>query len=80
MNGGGRRRCPAPPLSCILQKFMVWFNTNSLADTINTIAQKLVKVSKLVQRKLIPYRSMIGLDACRKVKYFGDISRQLLCI
>ena len=29
---------------------------------------------------LIPYGSMIGLGAFRKIKYFGDIPRQLLCI
>ena len=46
----------------------------------NTIALKMVKVSKLVQRKLIPHRSIIGLGAFRKIKYFGDIPRQLLCI
>ena len=46
----------------------------------NTIAQKLTKVLKLAQRKLIPHRSIIGLGAFRKIKYFGDISRQLLCI
>ena len=45
----------------------------------NTIALKMVKVSKLAQRKLIPHRSIIGL-AFRKIKYFGDIPRQLLCI
>ena len=33
------------------------------------------KVSKLVQGKLIPYRSIIGLGAFRKIKYFGDIPR-----
>ena len=49
-------------------------------QSINTIALKMVKVSKLVQRKLIPYRSIIGLEAFRKIKYFGDVSRQLLCI
>ena len=46
----------------------------------STIALKMVKVSKLVQRKLIPHRSIIGLRAFRKIKYFGDIPRQLLCI
>ena len=46
----------------------------------NTIALKMVKVSKLAQRKLIPHRSMIGLGAFRKVKYFGDTHRHLLCI
>ena len=30
-------------------------------QSINTIALKIVKVSKLVQRKLIPYRSIRGL-------------------
>ena len=40
----------------------------------------MVKVSKLAQRKLIPHRSMIGLGEFRKIKYFGDIPRQLLCI
>ena len=49
-------------------------------QVLNTIALKMVKVSKLAQRKLIPHRSIIGLGACRKVKYFGDIPRQLLCI
>ena len=41
----------------------------------NTIALKMVKVSKLAQRKLIPHRSIIGLGAFRKIKYFGDIPR-----
>ena len=45
----------------------------------DTIPLKLVKVSKLAQRKLIPHRSIIGLGAFRKIKYFGDIPRQLLC-
>ena len=45
----------------------------------NTIALKMVKSSKLAQRKLIPDRS-IGLGAFRTIKYFGDIPRQLLCI
>ena len=49
-------------------------------QSINTIALEMVKVSKLVQRKLIAYRSIIGLGAFRKIKYFGDIPRQLLCI
>ena len=31
------------------------------------------KVSKLVQRKLLSYRSNIGSEAFRKTKYFGDI-------
>ena len=43
----------------------------------NTIALKMVKVSKLAQRKLIPHRSIIGLGEFRKIKYFGDIPRQL---
>ena len=46
----------------------------------NTIALKTVKVSELAQRKLIPHRSIIDLEAFRKIKYFGDIPRQLLCI
>ena len=46
----------------------------------NTIALKMVKVSKLAQRKLIPHKSMIGLGEFQKIKYFGDIPRQLLCI
>ena len=46
----------------------------------NTIALKIVKVSKLAQRKLIPHRSIIVLGAFRKITYFGDIPRQLLCI
>ena len=37
-------------------------------QSINTIAPKMVKVSKLVQRKLIPYRSIIG---------FGGISKDI---
>ena len=41
---------------------------------------KLVKVSKLVQRKLIPYKSIIGSGAFRKIKQFGDIQRQLFCV
>ena len=46
----------------------------------NTIALKMIKVSKLAQRKLIPHSSIIVLGAFRKIKYFGDILRQLLCI
>ena len=46
----------------------------------NTIALKIIKVSKLAQRKLIPHRSIVGLGAFRKIKYFGDIPRQPLCI
>ena len=46
----------------------------------NTIVLKMVKVSKLAKWKLIPHRSIIGLGAFRKIKYFGDIPRQLLCI
>ena len=38
-------------------------------QSINAIALKMVKVSKLLQRKLIPYKSMIGLGAFRKIKY-----------
>ena len=45
-----------------------------------TIAPKMVKVSKLAQRMLIPHRSIIGLGAFRKIEYFEDIPRQLLCI
>ena len=48
-------------------------------QSVHTIALKMVKVSKLVQRKLIPYRSIIGFGAFRKIKYFGDIPRKLLC-
>ena len=40
----------------------------------------MVKVSELVQRKLIPYRSNIGSRAFRKIKYFGNIPRQLFCV
>ena len=46
----------------------------------STIALKMVKVSEVVQRKLIPYRSIIGSGAFRKIKYFGGIPRQLLCV
>ena len=46
----------------------------------NTVALKMVKVSKLAQRKLIPHRSIIGLGTFPKIKYFGDTPRQLLCI
>ena len=46
----------------------------------NTISLKMIKVSKLAQRKLIPHRSIVGLGAFRKIKYFGDIPRQLLFI
>ena len=49
-------------------------------QVLNIIALKMVKVSKLAQRKLIPRRSIIGLGAFRKIKYFGNIPRQLLCI
>ena len=49
-------------------------------QSINTIARKKVKVLKLVQRRLIPYSSIVGLGAFRKIKYFGDFPIQLLCI
>ena len=39
----------------------------------------MVKVSKLLQMKLISYKSIIGLGALRKITYFGDIPGQLLC-
>ena len=51
-----------------------------VVQVFNTFALKMVKVSKLAQRKLIPHRSIIGLGVFRKIKYFGDIPRQLLCI
>ena len=40
----------------------------------------MVKVSKLVQRKLIPYGSNIGSGEFRRNKYFGGIPRQLFCV
>ena len=46
----------------------------------STVALKMVKVSQLAHRKLIPHRSIIGLGAFRKIKYFGHIPGQLLCI
>ena len=59
-------------------------NVNELVWRISAsfqyIALKMAKVSKLAERKLIPHRSIIGLGALRKIKYFGDIPRQLLCI
>ena len=61
----------------ITVKFSSFYS--SPAD-INTITQKVVMVSKLVQRKMIPYRSIIGLGTFQKIKYSGDIPRQLLCI
>ena len=36
-------------------------------QSINTVALKMVKVSKLVQRKLIPYRSALQLGVFRKI-------------
>ena len=48
--------------------------------SINRIAEKMGKVSKLVVRKLIPYKSIIGSGTFQKIKYFGDIPRLLLCI
>ena len=49
-------------------------------QSINTIALRMVKVSKLVQRNLIPYRSIIESGAFRKIKYFGDSPRQLFYV
>ena len=52
-------------------------------QSISTIALKMVMVSKLVQRKLTPYRSNIGSRSFRKInkmKYFGDYPRQLFCV
>ena len=49
-------------------------------QSINTIALKIVKVSKWIQRKLIPYRSNIGSGAFRNIKYSGDIPKQLFCV
>ena len=42
--------------------------------------EKMMKVSKLVQRKLIPYRSNTGSGAFQKLKYFGDIPKELFCV
>ena len=36
-------------------------------QVLNTITLKMVKVSKLAQRKLIPHRSVIGLGAFRRL-------------
>ena len=36
-------------------------------QSINATALKMVKVSKLVQKKLIPYRSIIGTGAFRRL-------------
>ena len=58
----------------------IFLKYGGYVQVFNTIALKMVKVSKLVQRKLIPHRSIIGLGTFRKIKYFGDIPRQLLCI
>ena len=52
---------------------------SSPAD-VNTITQKMVEGSKLAQRKLISYRSIIGFGTFRKTKFSGDIPKQLLCI
>ena len=49
-------------------------------QSISIIALNMVKVPKLVQKKLIPYRSKIGSGAFRKIKYFEDIPRQLFCV
>ena len=49
-------------------------------QSISTIVRKLIRVSEFVQRKFIPYRSNIGSGAFRKIKYFGDISRQLFSV
>ena len=51
-----------------------------ISGSFDTIALRMVKVSKLAQRKLIPHRSVTGLGAFRKIKYFADIPRQLLCM
>ena len=59
---------------------LIGLKVAELVHVFNTIALKMVRVSKLAQRKLIPHRSIIGLGAFRKIKYFGDIPRQLLCI
>ena len=47
-----------------------YHRTEEFIKVFNTIAQKMVKVSKMAQRKLIPHRSIIGLGAFRKIKYF----------
>ena len=47
---------------------------------IGTIALNIVKVSKLLQRKLISYRSLIGLGAFQKIFNFGDIARQQIWV
>ena len=41
-------------------------------QSINTIALKMVKVSKLVQRKLTLYRSIIGLGRLNILEIFQD--------
>ena len=51
----------------------IFYGPADMCKSINTIALKMVKVSQLVQRKLIPYRSNIGSEAFRKIKYFGNI-------
>ena len=49
-------------------------------QSISTIALKIVKISKLVEKKLMPYRSIIGLVALRKIKYSANIPGQLFYV
>ena len=45
----------------------------------NAIALKMVMVSKLARRKLIPHRSIIGLGAFRKIKSVLEIFPDSYC-
>ena len=44
-------------------------------QSINSIVLKMVKVSKLLQRKLIPYKSIIGLGLRKILKIFWRYSQ-----
>ena len=50
-----------------------WYTLQSsrYVQSINTITLKMVKVSKLVRRKLLPYISNIRFGAFWKIKHFG---------
>ena len=68
----GSEKKRAAPLTTVTILLLYGNQMFQTVQSINAIALKMVKVSKLVQRKLIPYRSIIGLGAFRKIQYFGD--------
>ena len=63
-----------------LDKFKITEIVRRISASFQYNCAKNDKGLKFTQRKPMPHRSVIGLGAFRKIKYFGDIPRQLLCI